>query len=780
MHPRRSRMGGSIRRMLWSAFVALVVLVAIGVGLNLSILTIERRQEYEAVQAAAPLLDAVNEMDSDAMTIVAAARGYILTRQTQFLQQYDDAVKSFKQKSQVAQQLATDPEDQRLITEFTQHFGDVRALCDRQIEDVNNEHGGDAVTSAIEAARLRRSAPDFYQIIADRHHRKQSKTLEHTTTMRQWLILAIVIASFAIIIGAAWALWRIERSLSESIVRQVQRTEAMIGAMSDGVMLVDVEGRTVFINRAGQKLIGGETGVPIFKHADMYGLRAENGEPLDARELPAAQALATGRAVQDATMLISRGDRDVAISMSAVPLFEERRISGVVVTFRDVTERRELEESMAQQAERAQTLADAGAFFSSNIDPVWVTQAIAERTAEVLGDWAAVILKSNDSRELRVASLYHRDMASLGLAWSYIYRQPLVVGEGIIGQVVQTGYPSLTASVGGQQRGEAFSVAGAVSATPMKLASLLILPLQTRREILGALLIAANDSERAMTDENLPLAELLAERAALAIENAKLYTEQVEARRKVEDLSRLKDEFLSIASHELRTPVTSIKGYTQLAKTLIREGDLTTSEEYLEIALDQIDRMSRLILELLDVSRIETGRLEIRRDAIDWPAFVRDVVHRHHTAVSDRRFHLNLPSKTQRVVTGDRDRLEQVLGNLLENAVKYSPDGSDITVNVDERGDHIVTAVCDRGIGIPADEIHQVFERFHRGRQVSSTNYGGLGLGLYITRQIVERHSGTIWVESKEGSGTTFYFSLPTDPIPAGTTPSQTQALAPA
>src|SRR5207253_8647126 len=109
----------------------------------------------------------------------------------------------------------------------------------------------------------------------------------------------------------------------------------------------------------------------------------------------------------------------------------------------------------------------------------------------------------------------------------------------------------------------------------------------------GALMIAANDFDRRMTDDKLPLAEVLAERAALAIENAKLYTEQVEARQKVEDLSRLKDEFLSIASHELRTPVTSIKGYTQLAKTLIKERDLETSEEYLDIALDQIDRIDR-------------------------------------------------------------------------------------------------------------------------------------------------------------------------------------------
>jgi signal transduction histidine kinase len=378
---------------------------------------------------------------------------------------------------------------------------------------------------------------------------------------------------------------------------------------------------------------------------------------------------------------------------------------------------------------------------------------------------------------LRVASIHHRDMASLGLAWSYIYRQPLMTGEGIIGQVISTGYPALMSNVGtvGHSKHEDVT---SYHAPTGQLASLLILPLRTRREMLGALVIAANDPERRMTDDKLPLAEVLAERAALAIENAKLYTEQVEARRKVEDLSRLKDEFLSIASHELRTPVTSIKGYTQLAKSLIRENDLETSEEYLAIALDQIDRMSRLILELLDVSRIETGRLEIRRDAIHWPNFVRDLVHRHHTAVSDRQFHVSLP-EVDAVVSGDRDRLEQVLGNLIENAVKYSPDGSDISVSVETRNDQVVTSVCDRGIGIPTDELGQVFERFHRGRQVSSTNYGGLGLGLYITKQIVERHGGSIWVESKEGAGTTFYFSLPAAVVPKDVSePKQEQSVA--
>ena len=747
----------SIRRTLWGAFAALALLAMIGLALTLTVLQTGKQQEYRIIHGSEPLNDAVNAMDDDTTVIISAARGYHLTRSPQFQQEYDEAVRDFEKNAKSAIRLVVDPRDVKLVGDLRRHFEEMKTLTKQEMDYAQYSRFAEADSKMFEIARRRRSAQDFSGTMLAEHRRRQAAELDRMTSMRLGLSMLMVVVTLIILVIAAFTVIRIEQRLAQSIGRQIRRTETMIAGMSDGVALIDDEGKTVFINPAGQSLLGtSEIGVPIFRHAEVYRLRNENGAPLDAKELPSAQALSTGKTVQDRTILIARDDRQVAVSMNATPLHEEGRITGVIVTFRDITERRQLEENMQVQAERAQILADAGAFFASNIDPAWVTQAIAERVAEVLGDWAAVILKAPDSNELRVASIYHRDMASLGLAWSYIYRQPLVVGEGIIGQVVATGYPSLTQNVGGPSMQ---TDATSYHVPHMKLASLLILPLRTRREMLGAMVIAANDPDRAMSEDNLPLAEVLAERASLAIENAKLYTEQVDARRKVEDLSRLKDEFLSIASHELRTPVTSIKGYTQLAKTLIRENDLATSEEYLDIALDQIDRMSRLILELLDVSRIETGRLEIRREPIPWAAFVREVVHRH-PASSDRRLHLAI-ANTGKEVSGDRDRLEQVLGNLLENAAKYSPDGSDIYVNVEDRGDQLVTAVCDRGIGIPPDELGQVFERFHRGRQVSSTNYGGLGLGLYITKQIVERHGGSIWVESKERAGTSFYFSLP-------------------
>src|SRR4029077_2490848 len=142
---------------------------------------------------------------------------------------------------------------------------------------------------------------------------------------------------------------------------------------------------------AGERLLGqSQIGVPITQHAKVYRLGNEDGSEIDAQELPSAQALATGKPIMDVTMTIVADDKKTAISVNATPLKDDGKITGAIVTFRDITERLRLENELQLQAERAQILADAGAFFSSTVEPVWVTQAIAERVAETLGDWSAV------------------------------------------------------------------------------------------------------------------------------------------------------------------------------------------------------------------------------------------------------------------------------------------------------------------------------------------------------------------------------------------------------
>jgi signal transduction histidine kinase len=228
----------------------------------------------------------------------------------------------------------------------------------------------------------------------------------------------------------------------------------------------------------------------------------------------------------------------------------------------------------------------------------------------------------------------------------------------------------------------------------------------------------------------------------------------------LQELDRKKDEFLSVASHELRTPLTTIKGYTQLLAQTVNELPPEERATYLNAVLGEIDRMMGLISELLDVSRIETNRLQIEKQPIRWVEFV----NRRAAA-----FRVQNPARTitfdgaagEAVLHVDPDRMRQVIDNLLSNAMKYSPEPSPIDVSTRVEDGHVLTSVIDRGIGIPRDEIGRLFERFHRARNVSSRYYGGLGLGLYIAKAIVEAHNGSIGVVSEEGQGATFTIRLP-------------------
>jgi len=228
----------------------------------------------------------------------------------------------------------------------------------------------------------------------------------------------------------------------------------------------------------------------------------------------------------------------------------------------------------------------------------------------------------------------------------------------------------------------------------------------------------------------------------------------------LQELDRKKDEFLSVASHELRTPLTTIKGYTQLLAQTITELPSEERMTYLNAVLGEVDRMMGLISELLDVSRIETNRLQIDRQPVSWREFIerRANAFRVQNPARTIRFSAEVTEATLHV---DPDRMRQVVDNLISNAIKYSGEGTEIELVTKIDDQDMLTAVIDHGIGIPTDEIPKLFERFHRARNVSSRYYGGLGLGLYIAKAIVEAHNGSIRVVSEEGRGATFTIRLP-------------------
>lgn len=243
----------------------------------------------------------------------------------------------------------------------------------------------------------------------------------------------------------------------------------------------------------------------------------------------------------------------------------------------------------------------------------------------------------------------------------------------------------------------------------------------------------------------------------------------------LQDLDKLKSQFLSIASHELKTPMTAMSGFVQIAvrrvKRRLAAGPPTSEAwvteektllEQLEVVQRQTGKLARLIEELLDVSRIESGRLELTVGDVDFPDLVAEVMRRHQLMATKHDLKLSCAPGDALHVRGDRDQLEQVLNNLIGNATKYSSEGGPVDVTVMPAGERQVELrVTDHGIGIRPEELARVFGLFYRSPDRLARDVGGMGLGLYISKEIVDRHNGRIWAESEVGTGTTFHVTLP-------------------
>ncbi|MEN6581479.1 MAG: ATP-binding protein, partial [Armatimonadota bacterium] len=253
----------------------------------------------------------------------------------------------------------------------------------------------------------------------------------------------------------------------------------------------------------------------------------------------------------------------------------------------------------------------------------------------------------------------------------------------------------------------------------------------------------------------------------------------------IRSIERMKTAFVSTVSHELRTPLTSIKGFIS---TLLQdtEGfyDPDTVHEFYTIIDQECDRLTRLISDLLNVSRIEAGRaLDLNPVPVDIPVIVDKVVAAQKSYTNKHEFAIDLDPDIPTIV-GDMDKIDQILTNLTNNAVKYSPNGGTITVSGRKMDGVVRMCVADQGMGIPKDHLAKVFDRFHRIDNRDTRKVGGTGIGLYLVKHLVEAHGGKIWVESEAGEGSQFIFELPKCPpqfedemgegaIPAGPTSNQ-------
>lgn len=226
-----------------------------------------------------------------------------------------------------------------------------------------------------------------------------------------------------------------------------------------------------------------------------------------------------------------------------------------------------------------------------------------------------------------------------------------------------------------------------------------------------------------------------------------------------------KDEFLSIASHELNTPLTSVKGYLQLAEIALKKKQIDQTQMFLERSSKQVNKLNSLVADLLDTTKIESGKLKFNYQHFEVKPFLENAIDNICQSYPNKKIKVRGASLSGLSIYGDENRLEQVLLNYLSNAIKYAPQSDEVVVEVTLMPDQqLKVSVTDHGIGISADRQQQLFEKFYRVEE-SSNRFQGLGMGLFICAEIIKRHQGTYGVKSEVGKGSTFYFCIPLMPV---------------
>ncbi|MBN1205412.1 MAG: PAS domain S-box protein [Myxococcaceae bacterium] len=417
-----------------------------------------------------------------------------------------------------------------------------------------------------------------------------------------------------------------------------------------------------------------------------------------------------------------------------------------IAQIQDITERKRLEQDW-------RFLAETGPQLAGSLDPQATFAIVARLVVPALADWCVIELLDDEGRVMAVewAAARAEKEATLKAMLSTYPPDPARRGR-IIARVLRTGEPALFPEVPREVLGEeAEDERHMMLLRQLEPLSGMVVPLMARGHIRGAIILATSESGRRYDERSLMLAEELALRAALAIDNARLY-------RTSEQATRTRDEVLRVVAHDLRTPLQVISlSARSLSKRLPEER--RADRKPLETIERAVARATRLIEDLLDVARMEAGRIPVERRPEELAPLLKEALELHRALAEAKSVQLTLSvPEPCPFVLADRDRLLQIFSNLIGNAIKFTPERGQIALRVERAGDRVRFSVSDTGPGIPAESLPRVFDPFWQA-QVGGKE--GAGLGLAIVKGLVEAHDGHIWVESTPGVGSTFFFTLP-------------------
>lgn len=515
---------------------------------------------------------------------------------------------------------------------------------------------------------------------------------------------------------------------------------AIVESSHDAIVGKTLDGTIISWNRGAQRIFGYEENEIIGK--SVYTLIPTY---LYEEEVNILKQIKAGKQVDHyQTTRVSKSGKEIPISLTVSPVRNSRnQIIGASKIARDISDQLQKEQLIQFNAHKLGALHAISKVISEKLDADFIVQTVINATTEVtaadIGICCYWMTKGEGRRVQSVAvggtAFNHKEIS----AHSYLaeeFLHEIFQSRGNVRFDDLCDSPTVHALFNEYRVIEVDEIRHCL-AVPIYSAD---------NQLTGAILLgyAQQDDYQGVDEE---ITRSIASQVATALENARLFEE-------VNALNLKKNEFIALASHELKTPLTTVKGYLQI---LERYEMNQMMRRFLTKALTQLSRIEALINELLDISKIEAGKLSLYYETFNIEDLIADVVETFH--FSSQTHHIVAHNLQHVVVCADRQRIEQVLINLLSNAIKYSPDVDQVLVTLETSDTHVTIKVTDEGVGLSSEQREKIFTRFFRAEGTSKMP--GLGLGLYLSKEIIERHGGHIGVESEIDKGSTFYFSIP-------------------
>ena len=535
-----------------------------------------------------------------------------------------------------------------------------------------------------------------------------------------------------------------EKHGSEERARSETQLRLIVDSIRDyAIYMLDPEGTIRTWSRGAQRIKGYTPEEVIGRNFEMFYPPEDVATGRPRRQLDIAAK--EGTYEDESTHVRKDGSRFWA-SVSVSPIRDvDGHLRGFVNLTHDVTERK-------LNAERVAFLAEASRLLASSIEYEETLRRIARIAVMRIADWCAVDLLSDDGRSLTRVAVEHIDPEKVALAKELQDKYPSDPAALAMSDVIQhrktAFYPEVTDEL---LRGSMRDEEHLRILRELGLRSVIVTPLVAADRVIGTIVFVTS-GDRRLTEADVTIAEDIAARAAVAVQNAELY-------REAQDANRAKDDFLATVSHELRTPMTAILGW---AKLLRLETDPAVIAEAVVAIERSASAQAQLIDDILDVARIRVGKLQVRFGEVNLADVVQAAVDTVRLIAEAKGVRLRIEMDRRVVpVRGDAQRLQQVVWNLLTNAVKFTPEGGRVDVVLEQEKEKARIMVHDTGPGIAPDFLPHLFERFRQAETTQRRSHGGLGLGLNISQYIVNAHGGTIRAQSEgEGKGATFVVEL--------------------